>query len=243
MVTQADDEGAGVRRARGSRATSRARHTRGAAPAFGCLPSKLRPPRPHIELVAREALVAKLLKSTEPLVLVSAPAGSGKTVLLTQWLAADSRPAVWLRLDGGDNDPLLLLRCLAVALDELLGLEPELLDLLQLRDPPLAERVLPGLAAAVVEARPFVFVLDDAQLVQNAESWEHVALVFDNLPEGAQMAVATRSEPPLPLGRLRARGELLEARFEELAFDSDEALGAAAAACGRGRTAGGGEQR
>ncbi len=224
MVTKAGDEGTGDRRARGSRATPRARHARAAAPAFGCLPSKLRPPRPHVELVAREALVARLLKSTEPLVVVSAPAGSGKTVTLTQWLGAESRPAIWLRLDGSDNDPLVLLRCLAVALDQTLGVDPEILELLQQRHPPLADRVLPRLAAAVAAAAPFVLVLDDAQLVDNQQAWTHVGLALENLPEGAQMVVATRSDPPLPLGRLRARGELLEVRFEELAFDSEEAL-------------------
>ena len=155
--------------------------------------------------------------------LVSAPAGSGKTVALTQWVRAESRPATWLRLDGDDNDPLGLLRCLAVALDRVIGVQPELLESLGLGDPPLSEQVLPGLAAAVAATRPFVLVLDDAQLVQNEEAWGHVALVLENLPEGAQIAVATRSEPPLALGRLRARGELLELRFAELAFDRCEA--------------------
>ena len=156
--------------------------------------------------------------------LVSAPAGSGKTVTLTQWLRAESRPGVWLRLDGSDNDPLVLLRCLAVALDQVLGLDPEILELLQLRSPPLVERVLPRLAAVVANERPFVLVIDDAQLVQKRESWAHVALVLENLPEGAQLVVATRSDPPLPLARLRAGGELLELRFGDLAFNRDEAL-------------------
>jgi LuxR family maltose regulon positive regulatory protein len=195
-----------------------------AGPALRCPPSKLRPPRPHVELVAREALVERLLKSGEPLVLVSAPAGSGKTVSLTQWLRAERRPGVWLRLDGNDNDPLVLLRCLAVALDQALGVDPAVLDLLQLPRPPLVNRVLPGLATSVAEAPPFVMVLDDAQLVQNEDAWACVGLVLENLPEGAQLVVASRSDPPLPLGRLRARGELLEVRFEELAFDRDEAL-------------------
>ena len=224
MATQADGEGAGVGSSRGLRPPSRARRARGLAVRFQCLPSKLRPPRPHVELVAREALVATLLKSTAPLVLVSAPAGSGKTVTLTQWLRAESRPAMWLRLDGYDNDPLVLLRCLAVALDEVIGVDPELIELLQLRRPPLVERVLPGLGSTVAGARPFVLVLDDAQLVQNEEAWAHVELVLENLPEGAQVAVATRSDPPLPLARLRAAGELLELRFGELAFDRAEAL-------------------
>jgi len=157
-------------------------------------------------------------------VLVSAPAGSGKTVTLTQWMRAESRPGVWLRLDGNDNDPLVLLRCLAVALDQVLGVDPEILELLQLRNPPLVERVLPGLGAAVAGARPFVLVLDDAQLVQTEAAWAHVELVLGNLPEGAQLVVATRGDLPLPLGRLRACGELLEVRFKELAFDCDEAL-------------------
>ena len=191
---------------------------------FQLLPSKFSAPRPHLELVTRERLVAKLLKSTEPLVLVSAPAGSGKTTSLMQWLAAESRPAMWLRLDDNDNDPLLLLRYLAVTLDRVLGVDPDLLDLLQLRNPPLGERVLPGIAASVARARPFVLVLDDAQLVQSNEAWEHVGLLLENLPEGAQLVVATRTEPPLPLGKLRARGELLELRFDDLAFDREEAL-------------------
>ncbi len=171
----------------------------------------------------RDALVRKLLKSSEPLVLVSAPAGSGKTVTLTQWLRAESRPSAWLRLDGNDNDPLVLLRCLVVALDQVLGIDPEIIQLLQLRNPPLVERVLPGLATAVAGARPFVLVVDDAQLVQNAQAWAHVELALENLPEGAQVVVAGRRDPPLPLGRMRAGGELLELRFGDLAFDRDEA--------------------
>jgi LuxR family transcriptional regulator, maltose regulon positive regulatory protein len=195
-----------------------------AGPALWCPPSKLRPPRPHIELVAREALVERLRTSGEPLVLVSAPAGSGKTVSLMQWLRVERRPVVWLRLDGNDNDPLVLLRCLAVALDQALGVDAAVLELLQLSRPPLVARVLPGLTTSVAEAPPFVMVLDDAQLVQNEDAWAHVGLVLENLPEGAQLVVASRRDPPLPLGRLRARGELLELRFEDLAFDRDEAL-------------------
>jgi len=225
MVTKPDDGKARVKPSRSAGAAARARASgRAQGAPLRCPPAKLRPPRPHLELVARAALVATLLKSTEPLVLVSAPAGSGKTVTLTQWLRAEGRPGVWLRLDGNDNDPLVLLRCLAVALDQVLGVEPEVLELLQLRRPPLVERVLPGLAATVAGARPFVLVIDDAQLVQKQESWAHLELVLENLPPGAQLVVATRSEPPLPLGRLRARGELLEVRFEELAFDGDEVM-------------------
>ena len=130
--------------------------TRGAGSALRCPPSKLRPPRPHIQLVARETLVEKLLRSSEPLVVVSAPAGSGKTVLLTQWLRAESRPRAWLRLDGNDNDPLVLLRGLVVALDQVLDIDPEILELLRLRSPPLVGRVLPELATAVAGSPPFV---------------------------------------------------------------------------------------
>jgi LuxR family maltose regulon positive regulatory protein len=167
-------------------------------------------------------LVGALLGSAAPLVILSAPPGSGKTVALAQWAEQERRPVAWLRLDAADNDPAVCLSYLAVALDRVVGLDAEVMALLGLRNPPV-QQILAGIAAALVAARPFLFVLDDAQLVQDGRCWDHIAFVLDQQLPASQVAIATRAEPPLPLARLRARGELAEFRLGELAFDRGEA--------------------
>ena len=81
---------------------------------------------------------------------------------------------------------------------------PPALDLLQLRAPPIEERIIPELAAAVADAEPFLLVLDDAHLLDDESCWRFVGVLLDHLPEGAQLAIGTRRRPPLPLARLRA---------------------------------------
>ena len=171
----------------------------------------------------RPALVPRLMRSTEELVLVSAPAGSGKTSALMQWAARESRPTAWLRLDVFDDDPVTLLRYLAAVLDPVVGIEPEVFELLLGRAPSLDARVFPGIAAAVAAARPFVLVLDDCHLMQDERCWRYIEQLLAQLPEGGQLALATREDPPLPLARLRAQGQLAEFRFNELAFSLGEA--------------------
>ena len=196
---------------------------REAAAGSVALPAKLRPPRLHVALVPRLAAVTALIRSREQLVLFSAPPGSGKTVVLLQWAAAESKPVAWLRLDPGDNDPHVLLQYLAAALASVPGAETaELTSLLRRRHQPSLQRALPELGAAVAAARPFLLVLDDCQYVKNTACWDIVELLLSELPERAQLALATRADPPLPLGRIRARGDLLELRFGELALDRGE---------------------
>lgn len=186
------------------------------------LVSKLTPPRTLLSLVPRRA-VLEALRAPAPLLVVSAPAGAGKTTVLLQWSETQDRPVTWLRVDRADNDPVVLLRYLAAALGRVAAVDPEVRRLLQITVPPVGERVLPLLAHALENAAPFVLVVDDAQLLTGERCWEILSVLLDNLPAGAQIALGTREEPLLPLGRLRAEGKLVEVGMDELAFDHDEA--------------------
>ncbi len=155
--------------------------------------------------------------------LVEAPAGYGKSTLLAQWAATVACPWAWLQLDASENDPLVLLRHLTAVLGPVTTIDPALPELLDLRAPPVEERILPGLAAAIAAASPFLLVLDDAHLLQNDACWRYVTVVLDQIPDGARMAIGTRREPPLPLARLRAAGRLAVLRIEDLRMARAEA--------------------
>jgi len=190
-------------------------------PAAG-LPVKLRPPRARVRTVERRALLEALAAAPEPLVLMCAPAGTGKTTALRQWTEADGRLTAWVQLDPSDDDAVVLLIYLARALGAVAPVGPDVEESLGLAVPPVRERVLPMLADAMSEAPPFVLVLDDAHLLQSAKCWDVVAFVLRSLPPGAQLALGTRTDPPLPLARLRASGELAEFRAQQLALDPAE---------------------
>jgi LuxR family maltose regulon positive regulatory protein len=152
---------------------------------FMTLGSRLRPPRAQLDLVLHEALVRKLAQTSASLILVSAPAGYGKTTVLVQWAESDDRPAAWLQLADVDNDPVAFLTYVAAALAPVAPLDPRLLDLLRLKDPPIERQILPGLGAALAAAPPFLLVLDDGHLVHNEACWRYVDLLFEHLPRGA----------------------------------------------------------
>jgi LuxR family transcriptional regulator, maltose regulon positive regulatory protein len=193
------------------------------APGSATVSVRFRPPPAHVDVVPRRALLGRLADSTEPLVLFCAPAGAGKTAVLRQWAEADERPVVWVRLDPADDDYVVLLFKLAEALDTVLPLDPDVRAALMRNVPPVRERVLPLLGEALATGDPFVLVLDDAHLMASTAAWDVVDFVLHSLPAGAQLAVGTRTDPPLSLARLRAAGELAEFRFADLAFDEEEA--------------------
>ena len=173
--------------------------------------------------VDRERLRAQLDTATVArLVLVSAPAGFGKSTLLADWLGHPAVHGAWLSLDARDNDIVRFARYLAAATARLSG---------GTEDTPSfdAESFDPELALAGIldrleaTGRGAVLVLDDYHLIEEPAIHRLVASLVERLPAGARLAIATRADPPLPLARLRARGELVEVRAEDLRFTAAEA--------------------
>ena len=200
------------------------------------LATKLHVPRPQPGFVPRRRLVQALDEGlARGRVLVCAPAGSGKTALLADWARGGGRPVAWLGLDGGDSDPARFWRYAVAALDR--------------ARPGLAGRVGPlpppgsfeGLVTALINelaADPgpdeVLLVLDDYHLVDSGPVHESVAFLLENLPPGLRVVVSGRADPPLPLARLRARGQLAELRAADLRFTPEEAAALLGEAAGPG---------
>ena len=192
------------------------------------LATKLHVPRPLPGTVARPRLAHKLEEGlTRGLVLVCAPAGSGKTVLLADWVRRRGRPVAWLSLDEGDNDPARFWRHTVAAMGrarpgvgELATPEPGLLAPVSAHGPVAA--LINELAAQPGDDE-LLLVLDDYHLIDSQGLHASLLFLLEHLPPGLRLVVASRSDPPLPLARLRARGQLAELRAGELRFTADEA--------------------
>ena len=190
--------------------------------------TKLQAPQPRLELVPRDALVALSAGGPQTrLTLLSAPGGSGKTTLLTLWNAspAEDRPFAWLSLEEADNDPVRFWACVIEALRTLRpGAATEAEGALLSPGTSLEQVVVPLLVNDLVTwRRGVVLVLDDLHVVHDAQVHRSLAHLLDRLPPTLQLAIATREDPPLPLARLRARGELVEIRTGHLRFSDAEA--------------------
>jgi LuxR family maltose regulon positive regulatory protein len=200
--------------------------------------SASRPPLPASRVptlrravVPRPRLAAQLsfLPATRPrLVLVSAPAGFGKTTLLSQWLAAqghdDSRVA-WLSLEPDDSDlRRFLTRVVAALADCTEPFGEQTMALLQTDRPLSAESTVSSLVSELDELEgSTILALDDYHVIDAPPVHEAVTVLLDHLPPLATLVIATRADPPLPLSRLRSRGELLELRAADLRFSPEEA--------------------
>jgi LuxR family transcriptional regulator, maltose regulon positive regulatory protein len=191
--------------------------------------AKLRCPILRPAIVPRARLVERLATADEPLGLVVAPPGFGKTTLLAQWQSSSEHSFAWLSLDDEDNDPTAFWSCLVASIARVV--------------PGFASSVVPvlssigGLAIEAVVARilneldaleqPIVLVLDDYHRITNPQCHETVALLVERLPSTVQLIIATRSDPPLPMARWRANGRVTELRAADLSFtevESAEAL-------------------
>jgi LuxR family maltose regulon positive regulatory protein len=184
------------------------------------------PPRPRV--VLRPRLIERLNEGLHrKLTLISAPAGFGKTTLLGGWVSGCERPAAWLSLDEGDNDPTRFLAYLVAALQTIAASIGEgVLGALQSPQPPPTESVLTTLLNEITTIPDdFVLVFDDYHAIDAKPVDDALAFLLEHLPPRMHMAISTREDPQLPLARLRARGQLTELRAADLRFTPSEAAG------------------
>ena len=196
------------------------------------LETKFYIPRSRRDLVPRPRLSERLDRGTaSKLMLVSAPAGFGKTTLLTEWLAAGpagpagERLAAWLSLDRADNDPASFWTYVIAALRTVAsGVGESALALLQAPRSPPIETVLTALLNDLgAVAGDIVLVLDDYHVIDARDVQDAMGFLLDHLPPQLHVVIAGRADPALPLARLRGRGELAEIRAAGLRFTPDEA--------------------
>ncbi len=187
------------------------------------------PFRPNV--VLRPCLIDRLDEGLQSrLILVSAPAGFGKTTIVSEWAAGCSRlePEVhpaWLSLDEGDNDPARFLTYLVAALRTVAeDVGEEVLGMLQSSQPPSAESMLTALLNEITTLpQDIVLVLDDYHVVDSEPVDEALAFLLEHLPPQMHVVITTREDPRLPLAKWRARGQLTELRAADLRFTPSEA--------------------
>ncbi len=201
------------------------------------LETKLHAPAVRAEWVARAELITRLAGADAKLVLVAAPAGFGKTTLVAQWQLspAESRPFAWISLDPGDNDPGRLWWHVACALQRACpGFSADdVLALVRGQPPDFAGTLLPLLINELAKlTEPVVLVLDDCHVISEPDCHDQLAFLLLHLPPTIQLVLLTRAEPPLPLGRARAAGELAEIGAHELRFAPGHAAELVAAVAG-----------
>ena len=158
------------------------------------------------------------------LILVSAPAGYGKTTLVSGWLKEKKISSAWLSLDVGDNDPIRFLQYLLAALAPLApGIADEAFAMLQGIQPSQYESVVNLLVNELASVSgPFILVLDDFHVIQSEAVLQILTHLLEHLPPGMHIVLLTRTDPPLPLSRLRVRNQLLDIRADQLRFTQDE---------------------
>ena len=177
--------------------------------------------------VSRPRLLEKLNEGLRPgcrLILVSAPAGFGKTTLACEWARQTGLPLAWLSLDESDNDAARFWQYAVAALQ---GIEPtlgvEMSTALQLSQPPPLESLIVGLINDLsVFSRPVLLMLDDYHLVESEAIHRTIGFFLDHQPPHVHLGLLTRADPPLHLARRRARGELCEVRAADLRFAREE---------------------
>ncbi len=221
-----------------------------AAPPLPLIGTKLRipPARPRAERVARPRLIARLEAGLAgPLTLIAAPAGFGKTTLLSGWVSQgtgfvattargsalpdDDQPSgtathvAWLALDERDSDPLVFLRYVIAALqtiDRAVG--TRVLAVLEAGQPPTIDPLLPLLVNDLVALPdPSILILDDYHVIEAPAVHQALGFLLEHLPPQLHVMIASRVDPPLQLARLRVRGQLVELRAQDLRFTPDEA--------------------
>ena len=190
------------------------------------LQTKLFVPRPRPSFIPRPHLIAKLNQGVyHKLTLISAPAGFGKTTLVSEWIAGCKRPFAWLSLDERDSD---LTRFLAYFMAALQTLAPEIgkraSGILDSPEQPPPESILTILLNEIATLpEEFALVLDDYHVLDAPAVDQALTFFLEHLPPQMHLIIATREDPSLPLARLRVRGQLTELRAADLRFTPAEA--------------------
>jgi LuxR family maltose regulon positive regulatory protein len=198
---------------------------RAGSPAFDLVASKLRRPRTRPGTVRRSSLIGRLARDdSRPIVSVVAPAGYGKTTLLSQWAENNGQAFAWVSVDEADNDPKVLLSYVAEALDAVQAVGGRVFDALASPASSVPGSVVPRLGSAFAAmTSPVVLVLDDVHVLHNSECRAALSVLADNVPGGSRLAFAGRDEPPLRIARLRAEGRILEIGPGDLSLSRGEA--------------------
>jgi LuxR family maltose regulon positive regulatory protein len=192
--------------------------------------TKLRPSQARPNLVARPRLITKLEREAgRKLTLISAPAGFGKTILLVEWLKGredGDQSVAWVSLDEGDNDPVRFLSYLVASLRRTVGegFGEGILAALRSPEPPRMEAVLGAFVNELADLPGEVgVVLDDYHVIDSQSVHRIVTFLLERLPENVHLVISGRVDPPLPLPRLRARGQMIELHAADLRFTPEEA--------------------
>ncbi len=190
------------------------------------LATKLYIPPPRLKVVHRPRLIERLNEGQSgKLTLISAPAGFGKTTLVSEWLASCGRPVAWLSLDEGDHDPTSFLTYLVAALQTITpNIGKGVLAILHSPQPPPPEMILTALLNEVTAIPDnFILVLDDYHAIDSQPVDQALTFLVEHLPLQMYLVIASREDPNLPLARLRVRGQLTELRASDLRFTPAEA--------------------
>ena len=192
------------------------------------LATKLFIPPPRAKAVPRLPLIERLddgLARSCKLTLISAPAGFGKTTLVSEWIANHKCPVAWLSLDEGDNELTRFLTYFIVALQTIKPkIRTRMLEMLEYPQPPSTKSILTGLLNKItIQPDDFIFVLDDYHIIDSKPVEKALAFLIKGMPPQMHLVIATREDPSLPLPRYHSRDQLTELRAADLRFTSTEA--------------------
>ena len=187
------------------------------------LDSKFRPPSARPGIIPRTALVDRMLtRDAEHVVTLVAPPGYGKTTVLAQWSRRRGHKVAWVTVDKDDNDPSVLLADIAGALARVPLLDPEAVDSVTAGGASIST-ALGRLTPSLMTSQPVTLVFDHVEAVDNPEARDVFSELAFRLPPGFRLALATRTQPPLPLPQLRSHRDVVEVGVDELAMDRQEA--------------------
>jgi LuxR family transcriptional regulator, maltose regulon positive regulatory protein len=198
---------------------------RGSGLAPDLVQSKLRRPVTRPGTLRRSPLIEKLARdNSRPIVSVTAPAGYGKTTLLSQWAERNGKAFAWVSVDDKDNDPKVLLTYIAAALDAIEPVGERVFDALASPVSSVPGSVVPRLGTAFSSmTAPVALILDDVHVLRNSECRSALSMLADHVPDRSRLVLSGRDQPPLRVARLRAEGKILEIGPADLSFTRGEA--------------------